>query len=95
MGRIFRHILAGAGSTLQLMPPPRRVSIARDLRDLTDRDALASDWQRVGESLRVAMDKVSATLSSDERARLESARSGHGDRKSATERYQHTLFDDT
>lgn len=94
MRRILRNILAGAGSALQLMPPPRRVSIARELRNQSDRDALASDWQRVGDSLRFAMDKVSATLSVDERARLESARSKNGDQGSTAERHQYTFFDD-
>ena len=44
--------LKGAGSVLNISPapPPRR--------SLTDEEAMASDWQKVGDDLREAMNDV-------------------------------------
>ncbi len=93
MGRILRNILIGAGSVLELSPPVKRVTIAPHLRRMSAEEALASDWRNVGESMRIAMSKVSATLSDDERERLEASRSENGHGRSSAERDQPTLFD--
>lgn len=63
MTRTIRNILDGAKNIIQLFPPPGLPEITpfgRYARDphRTDAEAIASDWQAVGDSLRKAMGSV-------------------------------------
>ncbi len=53
----LRNLLIGMGSILDLCPAPRPLSRPKFM-DRTDEEALASDWQAVGDGLRVAMKKM-------------------------------------
>lgn len=53
--RSLRNMLIGMGSIFDLFPAPRQeIQLPRVM---TDAEALASDWQAVGDDLRSAMSK--------------------------------------
>jgi hypothetical protein len=54
------HFIKGFGSVLTLMPPPAPKPVKR--RFPTASEALASDWNRVGNALRGAMNKSDSLL---------------------------------
>lgn len=55
---LLKNFIRGAGSILDLMPsnPPRKIELPESFRQ-TDAERLASDWKRVGDSLRKCMQK--------------------------------------
>lgn len=59
----WRHVLRGVGSLADLAPaPPCWPDLDRDGL-AADAEAIAGDWQRVGDDLRWAIEKVSREVS--------------------------------
>lgn len=56
--RLLRNILIGAGSIFNLSPAPRPPLTRPKFLDRTDAEALASDWQQVGDNMRGAMEQM-------------------------------------
>lgn len=53
---MLRNMLGGAATIFNIWPPPMDHSKWPTLRHRSVEEALASDWQRVGDSMRKAMD---------------------------------------
>jgi len=56
--RSLRNILIGMGSIFDLCPAPRPPLTRPKFLDRTDAEALASDWQKVGDHMRGAMEQT-------------------------------------
>ncbi len=63
--RSLRNILTGMGSILNLFPAPRPPLTRPKFLDRTDEEALASDWQAVGDDMRTAMKQVDKEIDDD------------------------------
>ncbi len=63
--RLLRNILIGAGSIFNLAPAPRPPLTRPKFLDRTDEEALASDWQEVGDAMRGAMGEMDKEIDDD------------------------------
>lgn len=56
-----RNFLKGVGSLLEIRPAPHssRISLRTSSRSVSAGEAIAKDWQAVGNDIRTAMGKVS------------------------------------
>jgi hypothetical protein len=59
--RWLHNLVCGAGTLLELMPPPRRhMEASRRILAKTDAELLYGDWEKIGADFRAALGQVKA-----------------------------------
>jgi len=79
--RWLHNLLCGAGTLLEIMPPPRRhMEASRRILAKTDAELLHGDWEKIGADFWAALGQVKAEANGDRPA---ATRPGSPDRRPA------------
>ena len=66
MKRWLHNLMFGAGTLLEIMPPPRRhLEASRRILAKTDAELLYGDWEKIGSDFWAALGQVKAEIDGD------------------------------